>query len=55
MCVPNAFNRRARFDMDTSHIFTQGVLATFTLVGLWLLMEELDPMQDVRWDLLSAQ
>ena len=32
LCVPNAFGGRAGFDMNTSHIFPQGVLAAITLV-----------------------
>ena len=31
----SAFNRRAEFDVDSSHIFLQGVLAVFTLGGGW--------------------
>ena len=30
--VPNAFGGRARFDVDTSHVFPQDVLAVITLV-----------------------
>ena len=31
--LPNPFDGRTRFEMDTSHIFPQGVLAAITLVG----------------------
>ena len=31
--MPSAFNGRAGFDVDASHIFPQGVLAAVTLVG----------------------
>ena len=31
----SAFDRRAEFDVDSSHIFLQGVLAAFTLGGAW--------------------
>ena len=30
--VPNIFGVRAGFDVDTSHVFPQGVLATITLI-----------------------
>ena len=33
LCVPSDFGRRAGFDMNTSHVFPQGVLAAVTLVG----------------------
>ena len=29
---PNAFGKRAGFDVDTSHVFPQGVLAAITFV-----------------------
>ena len=35
LCVPSAFFGRAGFDIITSHIFPQGVLAAITLVGGW--------------------
>ena len=31
--MPNAFGRRAGFDVDASHVFPQGVLAAIALVG----------------------
>ena len=31
--VPSAFGGRARFDVNRSHLFTQGVLAAINLVG----------------------
>ena len=31
--LPNAFGKRTGFDVDTSHIFLQGVLITITSVG----------------------
>ena len=56
-CLPSVFAVRAGFDVDTSHIFPQGMLATVTLVG--------DVAGDggaracagrgMRWDFLSAQ
>ena len=33
MLVPIALGWRARFDVDSSHIFPQGVLSAITLVG----------------------
>lgn len=33
-CVFNVFGARVGFDMDFSHIFPQGVLATITLIGV---------------------
>lgn len=33
LCVSNIFGVRAGFDLDTRHIFPQGVLATVTLIG----------------------
>ena len=33
LCVPSAFFGRAGFDIITSHIFPQDVLAAITLVG----------------------
>lgn len=33
LCVPSAFGGRAGFDVDTSHIFPQGVLTAITLLG----------------------
>ncbi|EPY77785.1 hypothetical protein CB1_001183011 [Camelus ferus] len=46
---------RAGFDMDASHIFPQGVLATITFMGVWLVLKELEPIQDMTQDFLSAQ
>ena len=31
--LPNAFSGKARFDMDISHIFPQGLLAALSFVG----------------------
>ena len=31
--VPSAFGRRAGFDMNTSHVFPSGVLASTDLIG----------------------
>ena len=31
--VPSAFGRRAGFDMNTSHVFPSGVLASPALIG----------------------
>ena len=31
--VPSGFGERAEFDVNTSHVFPQGVLAAITLVG----------------------
>lgn len=33
LCVPSAFDGRDRFDMDTGHIFPQGVLIAIPLKG----------------------
>ena len=33
LCVPKTFGGRAGSDVDTSHIFPQGVLATVILLG----------------------
>lgn len=33
-CVPSASGGRVEFDVNASHIFPQGVLATLTLVGV---------------------
>ena len=44
--VPSAFGGNAGFDVDTSHIFPQGVLLDITLVGNVVVMEELEPRQD---------
>lgn len=32
LCVPNAFEGRAGFDMKSNHLFSQGVLKGITLV-----------------------
>ena len=32
LCVPNAFEGRAGFDMKSNHLFSQGVLEGITLV-----------------------
>lgn len=41
----SAFNRRAEFDVDSSHMFLQGVLAAFTLGGGGLEM----PVPEAAW------
>lgn len=43
--IPSAFTGRARFDMDASCVFLQGVLGAITLVWVRLMMEELEPVQ----------
>lgn len=39
LCVPSAFGGRAGFDVNTSHVFLQGMLAVITFGsmgrGLW--------------------
>lgn len=55
LLVPRVIHVRAGFDMDASHIFPQGVLATITLMGVWLVLKELEPIQDMTQDFLSAQ
>ena len=53
--VCSAFGARAGFDMDTSHIFPLGVLATVLLIGgVGLVLGYLKPVQGVRHDFLSA-
>lgn len=32
LCAPSDFGDRARFDVNTSHIFSQGVLASIIMV-----------------------
>ena len=34
LCVSNVFDVKALFDMDTSHVFPQGLLDVITLIGL---------------------
>ena len=53
--MSNVFGVRAGFDMDTSHVCPQGVLAVVTLMGVWLVLGDLNPVQGVRQDFLSAQ
>ena len=43
LCVPSGFDGRTGFDMNTSQIFPQGVLAAITIVGVRLEMEGLEP------------
>ena len=33
LCLPNGFDGRAELEMDTVHVFPQGVLLAITLVG----------------------
>lgn len=53
--VPTAFTWRAGFDMDTSHVFPQGVLVAIALIGVWLEMERLELEPGMRWDFPFAQ
>ena len=54
-CVLSSiFGLRADFDVDTSHIFPQGMLNAITLLG-WLVLGDLKPVQSERWDFLSAK
>ena len=43
--IPIAFGERAGFDVVTSHIFPQGVMAAFTLVESVAVMGQLEPSQ----------
>ena len=43
------------FDMDTSHIFPQGMLNAITLLGWLVVLGDLKPVQSERRDFLSAQ
>lgn len=60
-CVSSVLDESAGFDLGASHSFHQGVLATVALLGVWLVLEDLKPVQCVRqdfsalWLLLSCQ
>ena len=55
LCVLNVFGARDGFDVDASHVFTKGVLTAITLTGVeCLVLEELKPVQHVKWDLFLA-
>lgn len=51
-CMCQVFSARAGFDVDANHVFLHGVLATITLMGLWLVLEEPKPIQGVRCSFL---
>ena len=53
LCVPNVFVR-AGYDGGAGHAFPQGVLGTVTLIGVRVVLGELEPAQSVRPNLLSA-
>lgn len=40
--------------MDTSHVFLQGVLAVFPLIGRVVALEGLKPVLGMKWDFLFA-
>lgn len=52
--VPNDFDRKAGFDVDSSCVFPQGVLVALTLVNVELELEWLKLAQVVRQDFYSA-
>lgn len=43
LCMPSGYDERARFDVCTSFIFPQGVLADSTLKEMVLGMKVLEP------------
>lgn len=59
--MSSVLDESAGFDLGASHSFHQGVLATVALLGVWLVLEDLKPVQCVRqdfsalWLLLSCQ
>lgn len=52
LCVPSVFHGRDGFDVDTSHVFPQGVLTAITLIEGVAEAEVL--AQGGKWDFLSA-
>ena len=52
--VSDIFGEKAGFAMNASHIFPQDVLAAVTLIRVYLVLEDLKPVQGVRRDFLSA-
>ena len=44
LCVSDVFGVRVLFDMDTNHIFPQGLLDIFALKGVWLVSGDSKPV-----------
>ena len=54
-CIPGAFSEKSRFDVDTSHVFPQSLLAALTSSGVRLEMERLELELGMRPGFPSAQ
>ena len=50
--VPRVFGTRTGFHVDSTHIFPQCMRAAITVLGVWLLLEDLKPAQGVKRDFL---
>ena len=54
-CIPSAFGEKSGFDVDTSHVFPQSLLAALTSGGVRLEMERLELELGMRPGFPSAQ